>query len=163
MKIVILGGKGMLGSDLADACAAKKIQTLILDRDEVDIVSETSVAAQLDAVRRDAVATRHNYANADEVAALHEKIDAFEVAERMREAHPFGSPGECAVCQESIRDPFGSALAVAGSYFFRNLANSSRSSFIASAFCSAVISFSSETRFVLASLNPRDPAMLHHA
>lgn len=53
MKLVILGGKGMLGSDLADACAAKNISTLILDRDEVDIVSETSVAAQLDAAKLD--------------------------------------------------------------------------------------------------------------
>jgi dTDP-4-dehydrorhamnose reductase len=53
MKIVILGGKGMLGSDLADACAAQNIPTLILDRDEVDIVSETSVAQQFDAAKVD--------------------------------------------------------------------------------------------------------------
>lgn len=47
MKIVILGGKGMLGSDLADACAAQKIETVILDVQEIDITSEASVASTL--------------------------------------------------------------------------------------------------------------------
>ena len=51
----------------------------------------------------------------------------------------------------------------AAGYFFSNLANSSRDNFIASAFCSAVISFSMETRPFLAFSNPCDPAMFHHA
>lgn len=49
MKIVILGGKGMLGSDLAEACAAQKIETVILDVQEIDIINESSVAANLPA------------------------------------------------------------------------------------------------------------------
>lgn len=47
MKIVILGGKGMLGSDLNDACARQNIPTVILDRDEIDICNETDLAAKL--------------------------------------------------------------------------------------------------------------------
>jgi dTDP-4-dehydrorhamnose reductase len=47
MKIVILGGKGMLGSDLNDACAAQKIETVILDLPEIDIADEASVAKNL--------------------------------------------------------------------------------------------------------------------
>lgn len=47
MKIVILGGKGMLGTDLAAACATQHIETVILDRDEVDIADELSLGPAL--------------------------------------------------------------------------------------------------------------------
>lgn len=49
MNIVILGGKGMLGSDLNEACARRGIGTLILDRDEMDIADEASFAAAMPA------------------------------------------------------------------------------------------------------------------
>lgn len=49
MKIAILGGKGMLGSDLRDACAAQGIETVVLDRDEVDICDPADLAARLPA------------------------------------------------------------------------------------------------------------------
>lgn len=45
MKIAIVGGKGMLGSDLADVCRKNRAEPIILDLPEVDICKRESLEA----------------------------------------------------------------------------------------------------------------------
>lgn len=50
-EIVILGGRGMLGSDLAVACRREGLDTAVLDLPEFDIRNESQVAGALKGVR----------------------------------------------------------------------------------------------------------------
>ena len=61
MKIVLLGGKGMLGSDLVEACAARGWDPAPLDLPEIDITREAGLAEAIptcDAVINCAAFTR---------------------------------------------------------------------------------------------------------
>ncbi|MFH0908879.1 MAG: dTDP-4-dehydrorhamnose reductase [bacterium] len=49
MKIAIVGGKGMLGTDLGDVCRKNGAESVILDLPEVDICNPESIAASLPA------------------------------------------------------------------------------------------------------------------
>lgn len=49
MRILITGGRGMLGSDLVEACAAKKWEAVPLDLPELDITSPANLEANLPA------------------------------------------------------------------------------------------------------------------
>jgi len=46
-KIVILGGKGMLGSDLSLECQKQKLQSVVFDLPEFDITNESHLAAAI--------------------------------------------------------------------------------------------------------------------
>ena len=47
MDISVLGGRGMLGTDIAAACATRKIACTVLDRDEVDIADAATLEPRL--------------------------------------------------------------------------------------------------------------------
>lgn len=72
MKIAIVGGKGMLGSDLADVCRKNRTEPLILDLPEVDICSTESLEASLpvcDVVINCAAFTRVDDAEKEKIVA----------------------------------------------------------------------------------------------
>lgn len=80
-KVVILGGKGMLGTDLAAACEEKKINTTVLDLPEFDITNEQDLN---EAVRDTAViincAAYTNVEKAEVEADLAYKVNAEAVS-----------------------------------------------------------------------------------
>ena len=91
-KVVILGGRGMLGTDLALACQGHKIDTKILDLPEFDITNEDHVACAIqdaDAVVNCAAYT--NVEKAESESKLAHEVNAKAVGKLGSIAKKYGA------------------------------------------------------------------------
>jgi dTDP-4-dehydrorhamnose reductase len=73
VRVLITGGGGMLGRDLADACAARRHEVVAFTREDLDVTDNAAIDDALHQLRPDAVANCAAYTDVD-AAEEHERI-----------------------------------------------------------------------------------------